>query len=108
MKSVRFSPELQRRLSATAERLALTESEVIRLALDDFCDEASDEASPADRVLELMRQWEREDEGSPSINVASRAHELWGDYVYEKHRKTHGQQLKVAEQSAEYKPASAD
>jgi antitoxin component of RelBE/YafQ-DinJ toxin-antitoxin module len=106
MKSVRITPDLQLRLAAKAESLGVSESEVIRMALDQFCDEALDRRAPVDDMLALIEQWEREDVGKPELDVAQHSSKLFGDVLYEDWSKK--QELRVAEERARYQTSPAD
>lgn len=105
MKSVRLDDEFQERLSATARRLSVGESEVIRMALDEFCDAAPGH-SLLDELKPLLEQWELEDAGQPMIDIAANAKRLYAEGLYEDYLKKQDGYRRVAENRARYKPKS--
>ncbi len=91
MKSIRLDDKMEWRLARTAERLHLSESEVIRRALDDYCDLA-----PGDSLAEALTDYIGESD-STETDLSTNVHQKFGEYVYEKWRRTQGKDLKIAE-----------
>jgi len=90
MRSVRLPTALEEQLTATARTLKLTESEVIRLALERFCGAAAVEvpSAVADTVA-LIEQWEREDAGAdlaPVTDLASQASRIYEQLLHDNWR----------------------
>jgi antitoxin component of RelBE/YafQ-DinJ toxin-antitoxin module len=107
VKTVRVGQELERRLAAKAASLGVTESEVIRMALNQFCEEAPGQRSPFDEMVALIEQWEHEDAGKAEIDVARHSSELFGDQLYEDWFEKQGLK-RVAEERARYHTSPAD
>jgi hypothetical protein len=105
MKSVRLDEGLQERLGATARRLGVGESEVIRMALDEFCD-AKPGRSLFDELKPLLKEWEAEDAGQPAVDIAGNAKRLYSERLYEDYLKKQDAYRRVAETRASYKPQS--
>ena len=86
MKSVRLGAEVERRLAAAAEREGVNESELIRRALERYCDAQEATVQGFDGLLEIIGTWERDDvasEGAQPLRtaVARNAHRLYGESI---------------------------
>ena len=97
MKAVRLGAELEGRLAATARHMGVTESEVIRMAIEQFCGQQAG----GDDMLSLIELWEREDAGKPAVDVARRSSDLYGDELHREWSDRPGL-LRAAEQPADY------
>jgi hypothetical protein len=94
MKSIRLDGKLEWRLARTAERLHLSESEVIRRALDDYCDLA-----PGDSLADALGDYVGAMEGTGE-DLSSNTHELYGAYLFEKHiKRQQAHDLRIAERN---------
>lgn len=108
MKTVRLGSELEERLKRAADRLGVSESDVIRSALEGYLGEV--ERDPVEDLMALFEQWEREDKEQgldklPPTNFASHSSQLYGDQLYEEWRAKNRKPLKIAESRSEYHPA---
>ncbi|HEX6513294.1 MAG TPA: CopG family transcriptional regulator [Chloroflexota bacterium] len=108
MKSVRLGQELQHRLAETAHALGVSESEVIRMAVERFCEIHVPRRSGADAMVALIEQWEREDAGQPALDVAQHSGELFGELLRRDWRKQEERLLRVAEDREDYQQQSPD
>lgn len=92
MKSLRLDGKLTWRLSVTAERLGISESEVIRRALDDYCDVA-----PGDSLADALVDYVGAFEGPAGDNSSNAGRRYAEDLHQERLRRQSGAQLRVAE-----------
>jgi len=102
MKSLRLDEELAGRISTTAQRLRVSDSEVIRRALDEYCDPA-----PGESVAEALGDYIGAFEGSGEL-AARDVHRLFGEIVGEKWRRREAapeptELARVAESKAAYR-----
>ncbi len=107
MKTVRLDADLERRLTHQAQKLGVSESEVIRMALDQFCGQPAGQLAPVDDMLALIEQWERDDAGQPAIDVARHSSRLFGDLLFEEWARRH-EVRRVAEEQAGWQAPPPD
>lgn len=105
MKSARVGDELEGRLAAKARTLGVSESEVIRMALEEFCEPLAD--APVDAMLSLIAEWELEDAGLPEVDVARHASRLFGESLEEEWGRKQ-RLLRIAESRAQFQTPAAD
>jgi len=101
MKSLRLDEKLAGRVSKTAQRLGVSDSEVMRRALDDYCDPA-----PGESLAEALGDYIGFTKDSKGQFTAREHHEAFGQMVEEKWRRRLDKSIRslprVAEARAKY------